>query len=283
MQDLVKGSAGLARPVAALGVVATLVVLFHGDGHDPTPALPMGALAIASAFLRGRAVRILLFPLLCIAAFAIFSTFAHVSFSDGGMYWSLLYVRLVEGACFAALLAPLVLSSTRAGSARPATLVDRSQRRSPWAVAAGSAALFGELSSGFYCGWLLVADAGKPFRHSQWEQGVSLLYGIAAACAVGLALADVWDLVRLIRTEQWVRRGRVRSTGSHAFVDVGVGDETTEVSIIASTPDTIGAQVTIRGSPRRALRSLALSVGIDVVAVVAAIATARHRLLAPPE
>jgi hypothetical protein len=283
MQNLGKRSAGLARPVAALGVVATLVVLFHGDGHDPTPALPMGALAIASAFLRGRAVRILLVPLLCIAAFAIFSTFAHVSFSDRGMYWSLLYVRLVEGACFAVLLAPLVLSSTRAGSARPATLVDRSQRRSPWIVAAGTAALFGELSSAFYCGWLLVADRGKPFRSSQWEQGVSLLYGIAVACALGLALADVWDLVRLMRTGRWVRHGLASSGSQDPFIDVGVGDETIEIPIAPSVLGTTGSKDIIRGSPRRALRPLLLSLGIDVVAVVAAIATARHRFLAPPE
>ncbi|MDP9036547.1 MAG: hypothetical protein M3O50_17230 [Myxococcota bacterium] len=282
MTDGASPPPSLARPVAALGVVATLVVVFHGDGHDPTPALPMALLVLAACCLRTRATRVLFFVPACLFIFAFFSSFARVSTSDRSVYRTLLYVRLLEGAFFALLLAPLMISSLRGGRAGRGTILDGSHRRSPWAVAAGTAALFGELSSGYYCGWVLVPDRGAPFRHSQWEQGVLLLYGLAAACALWFVVADFGALSRLLRVARWTRDGHAPPTDGGARSDVGMGEEARRLSP-ANSDVPAASELSVCGSPRRALRSLTVSIVIDLVALGVAVAVTCRRIIAPPE
>jgi hypothetical protein len=244
----------LAGPLAALGATGTLVVLLHGDGRDPTPALPMGLLAFAAAFLRTRALRVLALPAVCIFTFAV-AALGGVS-SDGALLGTLVFVRALEGACFALVLMPVALSSLRAGGTISAGAAEASLRRSPWAVAAGTAPLFGELSGDFFCAWLAIADRGTPFRGSRWEHGVYWLYGAAVASALAIAVADSVALARCIGAA-----GRIRRRADTA-------------ASAGPSPDPARSQP---------IRSLALSVVIDLSAAVAAAAVFYHRFVAPPE
>jgi hypothetical protein len=190
----------LAGPIAFLGTMATAVVAFHGDGHDPSPTAPMVGITIGSALLRTRGRRLAGFVPLCVAVFLATAPWGLLERRDrvaAVAIWS------IEGLSFALLFMPVVLASVRTGSASAGPIAEGSRRRAPWVVAAGLAPAVGGLARAIYSAWLLSADLQSPLRHSRWESGVNLLDEATVVAAIALAAPDVLALTRnLTRPER---------------------------------------------------------------------------------
>lgn len=252
--------ASLAWPMALLGVVGTLAVLLHGDGHDPGPALPIGALAIACGFLlRSRGRRLWAFAPLCVGVFVASAPWTKIPASDPTLRRDLLLLRLVEGVCFVVLLMPVVLASLRA-YARSGSVVDAALQRSPWVIAAGAAPAIAWLSSTVYSASCLIPDARGALREAQWDGGVDVINGAAVVCALGLAIGDVMALTRANHLMGRRLSGRITSRSEVRDIEVEFGTD-----------------------PDRATRALVVSVGIDVIAVATALGFTLWRLFDPPD
>jgi hypothetical protein len=185
--------APLVGPLVVLGLAASATVAFQGDDSALTPAPSMAALALGASALRTRSARLTWFVPLCVAAFVIASRWDLLAEERERAYRAMLLVQLVRGVAFAALLLPLVLVSVR-GRVVAAPAVLRSQRRSTWVVAAGTAGPLSALARVLYGAWPLVADIEEPRVHPRWQGGFQLLMFVAVATIVAFSTADALAL-----------------------------------------------------------------------------------------